>query len=184
MKKSNPTLPRILAKKVALQSRIFTVEALSLQFNNGVKAEYERMVSSPNGAVLIVAVLEGHFVLIKEYAAGLEHYELTFPKGKVDPGEGWAEAAKRESMEEIGFLPKQVRLLDTVSLASGYMTHKTHIVLAEDLLVQSAEGDEPEPLEVIHWPISDWKNLLKEPCFTEGRSYAAVMIYLIEKGLI
>ncbi len=114
----------------------------------------------------------------------MERYELTFPKGKVDSGENWQQATERESQEEIGYFPQQVKLLETVSLASSYMTHKTHIVLAESLVEQVAEGDEPEPLEVIHWPIADWKNLLKQADFTEGRSYSAVMLYLTEKGLI
>ena len=184
MKNIITSLPRILAKKKAMQSAIFTIESLELEFSNGVRAEYERMVSSTNGAVLIVAVLNDCFVLIREYAVGMERYELTFPKGKVDPGENWQQATERESQEEIGYFPQQVKLLETVSLASSYMTHKTHLVLAESLIKQTAQGDEPEPLEVVYWPVADWKNLLKQVDFTEGRSYAAVMLYLTEKGLI
>lgn len=176
--------PRILSKNRTVKSRIFTVETVGLQFSNGVEVEYERLISSKNGAVLLVPVLDDKLVLIREYAAGVERYELGFPKGKIDEGEGWYEAAARESQEEIGFLPNKLELLDSLSLAAGYMTHHTHIVLAEDLVPQEAEGDEPEPLEVVHWPLEDWHDLIGHPEFSEGRAYAALMLLLKNKGLI
>lgn len=177
-------IPQILSKKVAIKTKIFSVEALEIQFSNGVTAQYERMQSSSQGAVLIIAIKHDCFVLIKEYAAGVERYELTFAKGKVDEGETWQQAVERESQEELGFFPQKVKLLKTISLASGYMTHQTHLALAENLIEKTAIGDEPEPLEIIYWPIKNWKQLLDQPDFSEGRSYAALLLYLTEKNLI
>jgi ADP-ribose diphosphatase len=170
--------PVILTKKKLANTRIFTVEGLDILYGNDTQVQFERLVSSVHGAVLIVPVLDDALVLIREYAAGVERYELGFPKGKIDPGEDWQQAAVRESQEEIGFFPEQVSLLDSLSLAAGYMTHQTHVVLAEALRPQEAEGDEPEPLEVVHWPLSDWKTLLEHPEFSEGRAYAALMLVL------
>ncbi|MBD3822643.1 MAG: ADP compounds hydrolase NudE [Thiotrichales bacterium] len=186
MKNENPSeqFPRILAKNETVKSRIFTVETMALQFANGVEVEYERLISSKNGAVLLVPVLDDKMVLIREYAAGVERYELGFPKGKIDAGEGWEQAAIRESQEEIGYFPQRVELLDSLTLAAGYMTHHTHIVLAEELTPQTAEGDEPEPLEVVYWPLEDWQSLLGHPEFSEGRAYAALMLLLNYKGII
>ncbi len=170
-------LPQILAEEVVATSRLFTIQAQSLRFANGTEVQYERMVSRGNGAVLVVPMLDVEtFLLIREYAAGMGRYELGFPKGKIDAGEGWAEASVRECMEEVGYRPEKVSLLDAVSLASGYMTHQTHIVLAEGLTPEVAEGDEPEPLEVIEWKVKDWQALLDHPEFSEGRAYAALLL--------
>ncbi len=46
---------------------------------------------------------KGDLLLVREYAAGTEQYELGFPKGLMDPGETAQEAANRELKEEIGF---------------------------------------------------------------------------------
>lgn len=186
MKDNNDSkkFPRILSKNKMVKSRIFTVETVALAFSNGVEVEYERLVSSENGAVLVVPVLGDKLVLIREYGAGVERYELGFPKGKIDPGEDWHQASMRESQEEIGYLPGKLELLDSLSLAAGYMTHHTHIVLAEDLVPQQAEGDEPEPLEVVYWPLAEWQDLLSHPEFSEGRAYAALMLLLKTKGMI
>lgn len=178
-------MPTILAENIAAKSRIFTVQKQELEFANGTQVSYERLLGSTDGAVLIIPLLEDDYVLlIREYGAGVGRYELGFPKGKVDPGETWKEASIRESQEEVGHLPQEVRLLDSVSLAAGYMTHYTHIVLATGLSPQEAEGDEPEPLEVIKWHLSDWHKLIAHPEFSEGRAYAALMLLLKERGYI
>lgn len=175
-------LPTILSENIVAQSRIFKVQALALEYSNGVKVNYERLVSSGNGAVLIIPVIECegglNLILIREYSAGVHRYELGFPKGKIDPGEDWAQATIRESQEEIGFLPQTVEHLDKVTLAAGYMKHYTDIVLATNLVPQTAQGDEPEPLEIMYWPLADWTNLIKHPEFSEGRAYAALMLTL------
>lgn len=170
--------PVILAKNDLVSSRIFHVEGLHIEYSNGTQVQFERLVSSVHGAVLIAPIIDDEILLIREYAAGVERYELGFPKGKIDPGEGWQEASIRESEEEIGFKPQQVTLLDSVTLAAGYMTHQTHLVLATDLVPSEAEGDEPEPLEVVRWPLANWQSLLEHPEFTEGRAYAALMLLL------
>ncbi len=176
------SLPQILSHRVVARSRIFTVEALDLRFGNGVEVQYERLHSGLSGAVLIVPVTDDdQLVLIHEYAAGVGRYELGFPKGKVDAGEDWREASIRECMEEAGYRPGHVALLDTVSLSAGYMNHVTHLVVAESLVPATLPGDEPEALEVVHWPLSDWKALLDEPAFSEGRAYAALLRLLLYK---
>lgn len=177
--KDPPEHPVVLSEKVLSQSRIFTVQTQELAFANGTQVVYERLIGSTAGAVLIVPILDNdRLVLIREYAAGVGRYELGFPKGKIDPGETWHAATIRESQEEIGYRPGSVERLDSVSLAAGYMSHVTHIVLATALQPDSAVGDEPEPLEVLEWPLADWHALLAHPEFSEGRAYAALMLAL------
>ncbi len=177
--------PTILAENIEVQSRIFTVQSQQLEFSNGTQVTYERLVSNSDGAVLIVPLLANdNLLLIREYGAGVGRYELGFPKGKIDPGETWKEASVRESQEEVGHKPSSVELLDSLSLAAGYMTHQTHIVMATELEPNVAIGDEPEPLEVIEWPLHKWTELLAHPEFSEGRAYAALMLVLKHKQFI
>ncbi len=177
--------PVVVSECITMQSNVFTIQTQEILFSNGTNVTYERLLSSTEGAVLIVPLLEdGTLLLVREYGAGVGRYELGFPKGKIDAGESWKYAALRESQEEIGFLPNKVKYLDSLSLASGYMTHYTHIVLATELTPKAALGDEPEPLEIVPWHLDNWKALLDEPDFSEGRAYAALMLVLKETGRI
>jgi ADP-ribose diphosphatase len=66
--------------------------------------------------------------------------------------------------------------LQTVSLAPGYIQHRTHIVLARDLYPERAQGDEPEPIEVVPWHLNDLEPLLEREDFSEARSIAALFL--------
>jgi ADP-ribose diphosphatase len=120
-------------------------------------------------------------LLIREYAAGTDRYELGLAKGLMEPGEDPVTAAQREMREEIGFGARDIRTVHTVSLAPGYIQHSTHIVLARDLFPERSQGDEPEPVEVVSWPLRDLDGLLERSDFTEARSIAA--LYLVRRYL-
>jgi len=169
--------PKLLSKKQVAKTRIFCVEELSLEFSNGEKRIYERMVSGGAGAVMIVPISDSYeFILIREYSAGTDDYQLAFPKGLVDSGETALEAANRELKEEVGFGASQLTQLKSMTLAPGYLTHTMNLVLAQNLYAEKLEGDEPEPLEVVYWPIDDIDGLLAQQDFTEARSIAALLI--------
>ncbi len=174
-----PAKPKILAQRTVAQSRLFRVEELELRFSNGQQRTFERLASRGTGAVLVVPMLDDNTILlIREYAAGLERYELGFPKGLIDPGEQAEQAANRELMEEIGYASRRLTPLTTLSLAPGYLAHQTQVVLAENLYPERREGDEPEPLEVVPWAIDQLPQLLQRDDFSEARSIAALFLAL------
>lgn len=169
--------PQTLRRRMVARSRLFRVEAVDLRFSNGVEVEYERLLSSTSGAVLVVPMLDPDTVLlIREYAGGTDRYELALPKGRVEPGEDFLLAADRELQEEVGYGARQLTLLRDVSIAPGYMQHRTHIVLAEDLYPQRQDGDEPEPIEVVPWQLSRLPELMMLEEFSEARSMVALFM--------
>lgn len=169
--------PVITQKSVIAKSRLFTVEVVALHFSNGVKRLYERIRSHGHGAVLIVPITAGgSILLVREYAVGTDSYELGFPKGLIDPGESELEAANRELREEVGFAARRLQTLKSMTLAPGYFGARIELVIARDLYKSVLEGDEPEPPEVIEWPLSASDELLERPDFSEARSIAALLL--------
>ncbi len=168
-------LPITHKSNIVASSRLFRVEEVYLEFSNGEQRVYERLVSRGHGAVLIVPMLDDDTVLmIREYAAGTERYELALPKGKVEAGENIILAANRELMEEVGHGARDIRLLKSVSLSPGYMSHHTNLLVARDLYPAKSEGDEPEPIEVVPWKLSELDKLIAREDCTEGRSLLAL----------
>ncbi len=175
-----PQKPKILDKITVAQSRLFRIESLDLEFSNGVQRQYERLSrGSGSGAVLMVPLLdEDTFLLIREYAAGLDRYELGFPKGKLDPGEDSFTAANRELKEEIGYGARKLDYLTTLSLAPSYMEHCIDVIIARDLYPQRLPGDEPEELEIVPWKTTDMAALWATGECSEARSIAALYLTL------
>lgn len=173
--------PKITEKSVIAKSRLFQIEQVKLTFSNGVRRTYERMKGSSRGAVMIVPVHQGNLLLIREYAVGTEKYELGFPKGLIDTDEKPVFAANRELQEEIGFSANKITQMKTLSLAPGYFSSKMQVYLAEELTESWLEGDEPEPLELVPWPLHRWQELIAREDFSESRSICA--LFLAQKHL-
>lgn len=168
--------PRILDRRLTARSQMFRVEALDLEFSNGARRTYERLLGGSDSVMIIPMSDPQTLLLIREYAAGSDDYQLGFPKGKVDVGESILDAAAREMREEVGQAARDLRVLHRVSIVPGYIDHHTQLVLARDLYPDSASGDEPELPEVVAWPIADVDGLLRCPDFSEARSIAALFL--------
>jgi ADP-ribose diphosphatase len=179
--------PKIHHRKIVAQSRLFKIEAQDIEFRNGATRQYERLMrgSSSNGAVLIVPLIDNETVLlIREYSAGVERYELGLAKGKIDRGETAIQAANRELKEEVGFGARKIEQISSFSIAPSYMEHMTEIILVQDLYPEKLPGDEPEELEVVPWKLDNLAELVSNGQCTEARSIAALYMvrdYILKK---
>lgn len=152
-------------------------ELLDLEFGNGERRRYHRLVSTSHGSVIIAALADPDTVLlVREYCAGTQRYELGLPKGRMDAGEDVLAAANRELKEEAGFGARKLTRIRSITQAPGYMTHDIHLVMAEDLYPERLPGDEPEELEVVPWKLAELDRLMLREDFSEGRSLAALFI--------
>lgn len=171
--------PTVLAREIVASSRLFRVEELQLRFANGVERTYERLVGkgAGYGAVMVVAMADAeHVLLVEEYCAGTDDYQLSLPKGLIEPGEDVLAAANRELKEEAGFGAGQLEHLTELSLSPGYMSQKIQVVLARDLFEESLPGDEPEPLRVDRISLRELSSLAQHQQFSEGRALAALYL--------
>ncbi len=184
---SNRPLPRIHDRRERRPADLFKVEQVDLEFSNGERRTYERLISRGLGGVIVVAMPDPeHVLLIREYACGFHRYEICLPKGRLDPGETALEGANRELQEECGFAARDLHGLGALSMAPGYMTHTTQVVLARDLYPSRLPGDEPEELEVVTWPLDDLVTLIQREDCSEGRSIAALYMArdLLQRKLV
>ena len=171
--------PTILAREIVASSRLFRVEELQLRFSNGVERTYERLVGkgSGYGAVMIVALADAeHALLVEEYCAGTDDYQLSLPKGLIEPGEDVLLAANRELKEEAGFGAHELELLTELSLSPGYMSQKIQVVLARNLFPEQLPGDEPEPMRIERIDLRNLSELIHHPQYSEGRALAALYL--------
>jgi ADP-ribose diphosphatase len=174
--------PDILKREIIAKTRLFTMEALDLVFSNGAFATFQRLLPRNHGAVMVAPILGDDVLLVREYAAGVDRYELGFPKGIVEGDEDPLEAANREIQEEVGYGAKKLEKIRTMTAVPGYMNSQMTLILATDLYPAQLPGDEPEPLEVVPWPLKNLEGLLEEPDFTDGRSIAGM--FLIKRHLV
>ena len=174
--------PDILSHSVIAESRLFTIEEVDLRFSNGNEVTFERLHSGGGGIVMVIAInAADSMIMVREYAAGTERYELGFVKGRIDPGESPQQAALRELKEEIGFGANKLTFLRAVDSAPAYTDFVAHLFVATELYPHQLQGDEAEPLEQVEWPLADLPQLYRHPQVNDARVLLALL--LLEKSL-
>lgn len=169
-------LPEILNISTIAKTNIFEVQAVDLRFSNGEERRYERLTPQRRSSVMVLPIHENQLIMVREYAVGPERYELTFPKGIVDAGEQPIESANRELQEEIGFGAKRIEPLRALYSGPSHMYGLMHVFVAHDLYPSQLEGDEPEPLEIVYYPLDNIDELLGDPHFAEARNLSALFL--------
>lgn len=181
-----PIKPKILKRWPVLCSRLFKAEALELEFSNGQQRTYERLLGNKPAVLIIPMLDDDRVILVREYAAGTDDYQLALPKGRVDEGETFEQAADRELREEGGYGANKLTLLKHMTQSPNYMEHSTQLVLAQCLFEADAEGDEPEPLGVEIASLANIEQIILQNDVTEARTIAALYIarsYLSDENM-
>lgn len=112
------------------------------------------------GAVMVIPLLDdGQVVLERQYRYPLGRSLIEFPAGKIDPGEVLLECARRELLEETGYVASDWTYLGGFHNAIAYSDEKIEVFLARGLRLERSRLDAGEVLEVFTTPrrhLYDW----------------------------
>lgn len=128
------------------------------------------------GAVCIVPMLDdGRLVLERQYRHPVGRVMIEFPAGKIDPGEDRLACAKRELLEETGYVAREWALATTIHPVIAYANEFIEIWFARGLTLTERKLDEGEFLEVITatpQELSDW---CRDGAVTDSKTLAAAL---------
>jgi len=123
---------KITSQKTAYEGRFLRIVEKSVNNSRGIKGVWEsieRTNVQGRGAVIIIAITaEGELILEKNWRPPIESYVIQFPAGLTDvPGEEEKETARRELLEETGYLAGELIPVMSVPLAPALAaTHAMH----------------------------------------------------------
>lgn len=172
-------MPKRLGEKIIFQTKLFTIKDIDIAFDH--KTVTYQILEKHDTALIVPINETGKLILIREYFAAIDEYQLGLPKGKIDEGHDDLTTANKELQEEIGFKAGKLDKLGTVTMSPGYLTQKTHIFLARELFESKLAGDEEETLEVVLHPFDKFEQLIDQGKLTEARMITA--LYLAKRFL-
>lgn len=136
---------------VVCSSTFIKIKSGNYLLNNGEKIIRER-VTKRNGcmnAVVIFAMTTKEEILMvvqpRVFLPSGDKVTIEFPAGYVEKDEDVIEAAKRELLEETGYISSKLNVIDSYYPSLGYSGEKISIVLARDcekLKEQDLDSDE------------------------------------------
>ena len=94
---------------------------------------------------------------------------------KVEPGEDMLGTAKRELLEETGYVAGDWRRLTTIHNAIGYSDEAIELYAARGLSLQKQDLDEEEILEVLELPFAAAIAMVRDGRITDVKTIVALL---------
>ncbi len=102
----------------------------------------------PNYAT-VVALNAGKLVVIAQYRKAIDSISYELPGGKIDEGESYEQAARRELLEETGLVCGELHFLGTANSYACLVDSRTHLFFTRDILEQREQNlDADESISV------------------------------------
>ena len=101
------------------------------------------------GAVVIAAFIDASTLVFEhQYRYSLGRHFTELPAGKIDAGEGELDTAKRELLEETGYISDDWQFALTMHPTIGYANEHIDLYIARNVHYVGHQRDEGEFLEV------------------------------------
>ena len=162
------------ASKLVYSGRMLEVREDDVLLPDGKAARREYIIHP--GAALILPVFEDNSVLLERqyrYAVSQHCYEL--PAGKLEPDEPALETAKRELLEETGYVAAQWTAVCTMMPCIGYSNEHIECFLARDLSYRGESLDEGEFLETLRLPISEALQWVRDGTIRDSKTMLGLL---------
>lgn len=128
------------------------------------------------GAVAMVALFDDGAVLLeRQFRYPHKRAFIEVPAGKLEAGEPPLDTAKRELLEETGYVAAEWARLGVVHTTIGYSDETIELFLARHLSLQAQNLDAGEFLEVLKVPFGEAIAMIRDGRITDAKSLAALL---------
>ena len=132
------------------------------------------------GAVVVLPLTDaGEIILERQHRYPLGRDFIELPAGKIDPGEATIECARRELLEETGYVARDWRYVTTVYPCIGYADERLVYYLASGLEYHGHQRDVDEFLEVFSVPLDKALEMIRTGEISETKT--VVGLFWLEK---
>lgn len=171
----------LISSKLAYQGPLFDVYTDYVREPEGDTAR--RDVIRHSGSVVILAVDDTQnsgdpmIVIERQYRHAAGQYMWEIPAGRKEPEEATLPGAKRELLEETGYIAKRWTKLARFFVSPGFLGEWMQVYLAEGLSCGESAPDEDEYIEHRQIPFSQALQWVESGKIIDAKSIIAILLY-------
>ena len=158
-----------ISSRAVYRGRLLKVNEDEVSLPDGGTASRE-YVLHPGAAIILPLFDDGSVLLERQfrYPLGRHFYEL--PAGKLEPDEAPLDTAKRELIEETGYVAAEWRELGRLHPCIAYSDEQIDFFLARRLEFKGARPDAGEFLETLRVPLAESVDWIRRGRITDTKT--------------
>jgi ADP-ribose pyrophosphatase len=170
---------KTLASKLVFETPWFQIFQNTVKLHTGKIFDNYYIFKRPEVAIIIAQTIEGKILCLREYKYGANKILIGLPAGCIEAHEDdFAAAAKRELLEETGYIPKTIsKITDWYSDATS-TNARVHVYLATGCeQKQDLSLDQTEQIEVFEASLTELQGMVRAGEIENASVYAALGAY-------
>ena len=173
--KSNELIETCLETRVVHHGRFLTIRDDLVELPGGYHAKRE-FVQHRGSAMVVPVCDDGNVVVENIFRYPIGQVCLEFPAGMVDQGEDSFTCARRELLEETGFIAGEWAFLGRFYNAAPYSSECIDLWLARKLIYEQPTNDVFEPLQVLKYNFQQLLSDASKGLVSDMRTAMATML--------
>ena len=173
---------KTLKSRRIFKGRIVGLREDTVKLDNGVISKRE-IVEHPGAVAVIAITKDKKIVLISQFRKPAEKVLLEIPAGLVHKGESDIEGAKRELLEETGYIAGKIREIFHGYSSPGYSTEIIKFYFATDLKKSAQRCDADEIIGVKLYSAQKCSKMLRSGRIRDSKTAIGIMIARSWKNL-
>jgi len=118
-----------ISEEVVFKGNLLKLILRKVKINN--KESYREIVYHPGAVGIIALTNDDKLILVKQFRSPIDDYLIEIPAGKLKEKEDPVECAKRELLEETGYIGNMEKVGEFLT-SPGFSNEKIHIFLCKN----------------------------------------------------
>lgn len=173
-----PKIRPVIESTECLHKGFCSLYREQLLLPNGHTQTYYSVKTKPLAALVVATTPQGEYILVKEYRHAVDRELIGLPGGFIEEGEEPIKAAKRELLEETGYLAEEIYQIGESFPLPGLLTQQVlffHAKAAQ--LVTAPHLDTGEMLETLIMLPSQLHRAIREGASIDSALCAGLFFY-------